>query len=773
MQLSTRKQSTRSIGSSDEESIMRRSKHMNIYETLEVKPTVKQAEELPFAGRPAILDVTDNIEDEENEADGLNSTSGQLCIYRSSGESAHHKTGKNICEAPMMQLSTKMPSIDFSDEESTAVRKWGSRDAALASGCHNTEDLQLHEMRCDPSEVDVRMTERGEEHCTPCKTGKSIVEQPTMNLCKGGRAGRPYSYDPSQEEQAIHRKKWMQDMGSISENEVQISPQDEPRHSRLRSAATSTDHEDHTACRFVRADCRFTRRGSHSSSFAGVGRALPHRKISAWDTISCLPVLKSEEGSRVRIALEHADNVDFSADAVTLLSGIVEELSTLFVVHARCMREDGGVTRINDIPTPLALLRSLVEVLDYLVPHGGLPDLSHSNGSTPHFSSEGETAKALSKVAGAQGILQTCLEIMKTSPQNGFLEELSLHAAFAVRLLLCWQPSELMPPPGCTLLATSGRSSLLQAVNSLVADASRNGETGCWVQLAMLFDSLHIVLECPHSRNLLESGNDVRQTRRRQRRSLWIAGRSLSSSLSSSLGGGGGGDTDVLADLSRCALRALESLVTTCSYDDTDDAAVACDTAAATAVQLIATTVKLPTSAHLTSSTIASVVSKILAQRPLSLHMAAAVRALCCAQHPTHGWMAFDKRRGSDNELRKALAAASVAKLCAEGAKCAIDLLEPCLTIDLQDDDDMSPASLTKECDFAASKKTFVCKLWGHVDAITQALHSKSCAEMTSAEGTESDGTGSRSLRNSLSSTLRKLKQAVRSRLREPAVSFG
>jgi len=492
---------------------------------------------------------------------------------------------------------------------------------------------------------------------------------------------------------------------------------------QLESEHKSISDDESVERRYCRADCRFTRR--NTSTYVGLTR-FP-KLLSPFAMEPRGQDISGTERSRVKVLLEKADHAlkdHESRAAFADLPELLKGLGEAVVIHTRNILEVDGISVLDGIPVILLLFAKLVEVLDRIIPSdvakGTCKETEHAVLTSVVWS--GEMLNALRQGLSSTGFLPTCCDLLNGRYRQALQEmdmdtceftgELELHALLAVRLALTWIPPAHIQGPCDTFCTIDGHTTLMISAAGFLSmvRTKSSGNTAPWTlptamahdcvgQLALVLESLLCGLRCDSSFMKFAFGQD-------QGRSS----RGHENGTAQSVYG------SKVVPLAPMALNALEVLSTMQAPGLERDRGAAVDAAATAALNLLAQLAEGPiNTAVVPANSISTAVCYLLESKPLTVRLAAALRALICRPSHQPGWFIGKRKAKFDLELR---AAFNAADLSFDLVHCTQNALtagkdQACGTGDTWEEE----AAVLKEC---TSK---VCDLYGHVEAIIKELN--------------------------------------------------
>ncbi|CAE8668240.1 unnamed protein product, partial [Polarella glacialis] len=495
---------------------------------------------------------------------------------------------------------------------------------------------------------DGRRSRAGSQEQEPRTSTLSVTRSVAFDEGKGvgDIAGRRPSQDPQE-------RRTSQDSPPMvvrqSDQQERRASQDSPPMAKRPSVSGE--------CRFRRAMCRFT--VPDTATFCGVGMAL-----QLTDTCDTEP-LKGLEHSALMLLLEQAESsvkaVRSSrpgAGVATTASGmpvLVANLSQKLVEYCRDLADCNIVKTLYGIPVVLAILVQLVEAMDTLVPpeEDIVESMSGKTAALSRMAGGGEACppytgmvmEALSQALGPQGFLPQCVQLLgdgaaaKDLQKMGcamLAKEMGLHAMFAIRLALAWEPPRSVPKPDEMMLNFDGYQAVFGSMVDLlsklqrfasppVSGDRRHSEVGkkapnarALAQLALCFDVMRFGLRS-------DSGIDS------------ICGfggeRSPAVSLNGRRGSREGNRASgTVSPLAPMLVEALENLVAVPKDLGTPEAVEA---ALPAAIRLLGVLLDIPVlAASISTDRLARALKRILTSKPLTLRLAAATREIVASARP-------------------------------------------------------------------------------------------------------------------------------------------
>jgi hypothetical protein len=452
---------------------------------------------------------------------------------------------------------------------------------------------------------------------------------------------------------------------------------------------------------FCRAPCRYNRRGDPDYVGLDAGLAGSSHQVSKQ-----VVELHGSERSRVQLQLEQADKAlaaishakqeseqarTASLHLPTILSSICREFAVHFLATVDAPIGELPVA-VDGVPAILAMLVRIVSLLDVLVAQDSGESCNCGFGhSAPSVGAAATDAvvRALSDSAGLGGVLPLCVRIMHAECRSlpaPSSNELLLHAVITVRLLVEWVPPIGVPRPRGQLHTLGAHDAMVSAALTLQHDLSCEKQsvssershgvdaisceeaiTTRFAQLALVLDSLGIctgsqefVADFANGRRF-SSGGKFKDDRSSQEAYL----------------------PKTFCALSVDVLERVASIPFSLNACSTGGGAlsVAIDAAAASSIRLFTAAASLQMHDALSETIcqrVATSLSSILAERPLTLRLAVALRGLACSASPANRGNWFRSRViHTDNffkELRRSMAAEDVVAGCVRAVRHSLEV---------------------------------------------------------------------------------------------------
>lgn len=392
------------------------------------------------------------------------------------------------------------------------------------------------------------------------------------------------------------------------------------------------------------------------------------------------------ERARVVTLLEQADSTCAarrSAAAAAEVAGLIRKLGSELTVQMRAVSELRGLSTVDSIPAPLAILVRLVEILDEIAsPDAGDADDGFNQdrfGSVPVNATAwaAATVEALCDGLGPHGFLPTCVDVVaghyrQSLERHGAHQcawELELHAAFALRLALGWAAPPSVSGASDALLKIGGHERIIleaiETINMVNGDADLTSLEGIET-----LAHLSVILDCLWMG--LETNACLAKLSTCERKSL---GHALFSGLRFSRGRDSASlPTSPLTALAPLLLETLDTLSAMPTiFPGIDEYSnmiipLAVDAAGTAAIGLLGKVLVSPEVARVLSPhRISAALAGFIQAWPFSVRLGFAVRVVACTVLPSSCWFA-GRNASKDHDLRRALAENNVPAECVRAA---------------------------------------------------------------------------------------------------------
>lgn len=480
-------------------------------------------------------------------------------------------------------------------------------------------------------------------------------------------------------------------------------------------------------CSFSRAECRFTKPSMETYLGVGTRALLPRPSARA---VFTLDDFEHAALSLLFERCEKARNATCSTPKdAALLAGLALDLGTSFGLHCQALTETGKVIVADGTAALLAIAVHLVETLDAVV---ATEDVTHTLESCATFSAANLcTASELpSTVFGPGGFVSASLDILggklkallKDLDALALAEELELHAALIVRLVLRWEPPLGAPHPSNMLLVVGGDHVLVNLALELLHERLRDQEILHTHQgrkdlglLAVVEEGLHICFRKASTSRLSAW--------------RWTGGRSSDAQRR------GHRPSETVAPLAPIAEGVLTLAVGVANQAGDipvacrADCASAADGAAASAVDMIAvlTVASLGPPEAVNADSVAKSLAEFLREQAPSVRLLQSLRRLVAKPSHTMPWLLYSGVH-PHQRMCQALVEEDVIPLCIQGVH---DLLRVHRsTSALEAPENPSEASLAKEVKLATQYAARMCTLFQHLEAIVQELSGGSGSQL-------------------------------------------
>jgi len=434
--------------------------------------------------------------------------------------------------------------------------------------------------------------------------------------------------------------------------------------------------------RYRRADCRFTRRCS--PNFVGIDAVSP-TSVTLCATRPFTPLTGLERTHVLLLLDQSAEALNGvrvlhrgpkSEVTTKELQALLGDIGKKFVLHTHALSEANEVRSVDGVPVVLLLAARLVEVLDVLIlpeEAGAIAGTSSSSSSSAAMrcTNGGEARPFYSEAAvvalnfclGQRGFLPQALKLLSGGIVGSALraggapvlaDELAVHAAFSVRLLLSWSPPAGSAQPCDVLLGSkSHHEALLTAAASHFSEDAGDRES-----VGAAFSLGHLAVELSALALSLRSDKCVASLLRVDRKSS----KSSFSQRMTSL-------------ISKALQRAAETPIPTHTDDsklsvEASNQLAARDAAAVAAIRLLLPLVEVPVAAvGVEPAKVAEFLNDVVRGRPLTLPLASAARDVVQKASRKSGGFFSDSSGTFGRRLRKALGEADFCSQCVQAAQ--------------------------------------------------------------------------------------------------------
>eukprot|EP00927_Polykrikos_kofoidii_P022080 TRINITY_DN2069_c0_g1_i5.p1 TRINITY_DN2069_c0_g1~~TRINITY_DN2069_c0_g1_i5.p1 ORF type:complete len:1124 (-),score=145.39 TRINITY_DN2069_c0_g1_i5:296-3667(-) len=578
--------------------------------------------------------------------------------------------------------------VDQSDSEATYTvgTSYDENDASSPSAgiSGKRETLLLHEEGASRENSTVVFGDASKVRSPSAKSCRQATATSTEGIsCDAHRSG-------------------VQPLEATSATSCAFGPGDVHRSAKVSKVVQrDTDVREAEDNHFCRAPCRYNRRGDPDYVGLDAGLAGSSHQVSKQ-----VVELHGSERSRVQLQLEQADEAlaaishakqeseqarTASLHLPTILSSICREFAVHFLATVDAPIGELPVA-VDGVPAILAMLVRIVSLLDVLVAQDSGESCNCGFGhSAPSVGAAATDAvvRALSDSAGLGGVLPLCVRIMHAECRSlpaPSSNELLLHAVITVRLLVEWVPPIGVPRPRGQLHTLGAHDAMVSAALTLQHDLSCEKQsvssershgvdaisceeaiTTRFAQLALVLDSLGIctgsqefVADFANGRRF-SSGGKFKDDRSSQEAYL----------------------PKTFCELSADVLERVASIPFSLNACSTGGGAlsVAIDAAAASSIRLFTAAASLQMHDALSETIcqrVATSLSSILAERPLTLRLAVALRGLACSASPANRGNWFRSRViHTDNffkELRRSMAAEDVVAGCVRAVRHSLEV---------------------------------------------------------------------------------------------------
>lgn len=395
---------------------------------------------------------------------------------------------------------------------------------------------------------------------------------------------------------------------------------------------------------YRRADCRFTRAASVDLVELGQAPSMVHmaQHVSTRE-------MEKYERTRSYLLLERVEEALAAPSSIIpeQLPGLLRELGTAFIVHVRESVSPCDISDINGLPSPLAIMIALVEILDRVLPveQGTVSSQSQSQDCSFEPAKPEAIAEVLREVCGSHAFVRECVECLTGHLQKRLraagavicAAEFEIHALIALRFVFSWSPATGCPKPR--------DRSTLQSVQDAVVEVLEGGAIRGGAALAL--DVLRLSMQ---------QAEDAGKARK----SGFRPGRSLLTPRRSTQDVSGADGAKQSAAHMRLALQSLEWVPK-----------IGGAAPVAPAVRLLAALadrLRSP-SAGETAQSIATAVSRAVVDQPFTPQLAAAIRELACQSKPrSSGFFVPSRSPELRSELGRALAREDLSRKVAQAA---------------------------------------------------------------------------------------------------------